>query len=143
MADVTPPPVQTEPIARPEIVGFPAWIKAFALAIACLLLFALMRVGPSVNSAIAAERAHKFALKGQYAEAARLLQPVVDRYPDAVDYRLDLAEAYANANNARGAIETLNPLEGTRVSDEIAQRADQIAAKIEQLLPADHQEDKD
>jgi thioredoxin-like negative regulator of GroEL len=118
---------------RVEIHGFPLWIKVATLVVAALLIVSLVRVGPVFHDAIQVERSHKHLAAGDFGSAEAELKPVASRYPDSVDFALDLTEAALGAKDYQSAAETLTKLQGREVSDDQGKRADAMAAQLDDV----------
>jgi len=118
---------------HPEIHGFPVWIRISAIAVVVLLVISIVRVAGVFHDAIQVERAHKNLAQNNFAKAAEELKPVVGRYPDSIDFNLDLAEAEMGTQDYLGAAKILDRLGGREVSEEQNVRASAIGSQLDEV----------
>lgn len=127
---------QTPYTPPPEIHGFPLWVKIAAVAVGLLFVVSAARIGPVVKDAVRLERGRRDLAHADFANAAKELEPVLAAYPDSVDFRLDLAEAYLGAKDYANAYATVARLEGRELEEDQETRANRVADALERAAKA-------
>lgn len=135
-----PPTVEQhpQPLAR---LPLPPFVLILAVVTIIAFLIGLARFPGALSKGIAYERGHRKLEQGDAAEAAALLAPIAKEYPNALDVRIDLLEAYMRSDQFQEAGETLMTFDGVKVTREQETRLSVVESQLDELLKKIEQEE--
>lgn len=123
-----PDEVELRPL--PGIPAPPWLIAAIAVTVLAFML-GLSRIARAIDLGVAYERASRQLQAGNPTAAVKGLEYVSREYPESLDLRISLAEAYLGAGMLEPCARVLNSMEGTYVSQERFERIDAIGKRLD------------
>ncbi|MBS1700751.1 MAG: hypothetical protein JST12_03755 [Armatimonadetes bacterium] len=103
---------------------------------AAAFVIGLVRLPGSIKSGIDLEMASHYLEINQPKRAAELLKPLVMRYPEAKDARVNLAKAYILSGQLKEGVMELNYFEGQQVDEDFGHKLDEVAGLLDEKIKA-------
>ncbi len=113
---------------------FPIWVKVCAALVVALLAAALVQIPEKWQAAMSYAGAGQYAQSNDWDAAYASYKPLAINHRDDTDMQLRFAEACVKSHHLREAIETMNTLEGRRVSQHQMDKANQVGDALEFAL---------
>lgn len=110
---------------------FPAWVKVCATLVIALLAAALVQIPEKWQAAMRYAGADQFAETNDWDAAYASYKPFAINHRDDTDMQLRFAEICVKSHHLREAVETMNSLEGRKVSQNQLDKADRIGSDLE------------
>lgn len=99
-------------------INVPLWVKAFALMVTAIFLFALTKFPIALSAGISFEKGNMFEQEKRYMSAMKEYEKVVDLYPDSTDSLCKLFISQYKVGRIGPASETYEKLIGRDVDDD-------------------------
>lgn len=137
-----PPHLQHEPEPEPEMtplpgIPFPPFVIGFAVITLIAFVLGLTRLSSAISLGVNYEKAQHFIEINQPKRAIEMLQPIVAKYADAKDVKIELAKAYAVDGQIIESAKILETFEGKQVSKEENAELDEVSNILMSKVPKD------
>jgi hypothetical protein len=113
---------------------FPIWIKASSVVLLAIVGFAGVHSIESIRAAAAFERGKRAERHKDYAQAAEYYQQAAEQFPDSTLALARLAITRVRAGQSPQAIQTLDRLNGRKMTRKLAAEVDRAIRELEILL---------